>query len=546
MLAARMRLLPAMLLALWLGGAAAQPYAADGGFARPTINDTGATTASVSVAVSPSGVITTVWGAAEGIWRQDRDATGISEDALLVGTNDVRAVSAEYVGDELVVSWVSRDRSTGVYHYNALLGGRQQELFTDALIVDLVLFDHQGSPYAAGLFRRGGEGQLRVIALADPADAARGGRVIYRTSLAQRGLDVLSTPDGHVWLGWVEGRNERGEFGLISEWNAFVAYLPDLDQPLLDPADLGLAYVEDERLRVALMTELPADSAEAARLPVATDLVHTLWADEEGILRVSTVKVDAAGLTATTSDHALGVGRPLGAIWPYFYWVTGTSIARASYAGGPATNVAWSPITIEGTGFSAVPTPVAAADPQPALTAIAWFGRAQGGAIQVYGTDTRSAMTVRWSDRLAAAMGWSPWHMWDELIGQALTALLIGVIAAIAMVPAFIVLGSLLGRLVRTPRRALLAGVAAALVLLVAGTTLYQRGFPSQEERTLIWLSVVAGSLLGALTGWLVGRSGDREAQGTFTIAGAVTMLVAATVLSFLTYRQWAALVGLS
>jgi len=59
-------------------------------------------------------------------------------------------------------------------------------------------------------------------------------------------------------------------------------------------------------------------------------------------------------------------------------------------------------------------------------------------------------------------------------------------------------------------------------------------------------LTVVAAALFGALVGWLFSRRGDREAQGTMTLAGAVTAFAGVTLWSFLTYKEWAPFIGLS
>src|SRR5690606_41749660 len=106
--------------------ASAQPYAADGGFDRPLLRDTAVAAASVAVAVSPSGAITsTVWADSRGVWRQDRAAEGVSAPTQVVESDGVRAVSAAYAGDELAVAWVVRDRRTGVYHHEFSWDGRE-------------------------------------------------------------------------------------------------------------------------------------------------------------------------------------------------------------------------------------------------------------------------------------------------------------------------------------------------------------------------------------------------------------------------------------
>src|SRR5690606_13883097 len=110
--------------------------------------------------------------------------------------------------------------------------------------------------YAAGLFRRDGEGHVRLLSLRTGEE-----QVVYRTSLSQRGLDVMVVEDGPLWIGWLEGRNERGEFGLISEWDAFVGMVPAPGAAMVEPLALGAAYVEDERQSVALLSDPDAGSS---------------------------------------------------------------------------------------------------------------------------------------------------------------------------------------------------------------------------------------------------------------------------------------------
>src|SRR5690606_23605728 len=90
---------------------------------------------------------------------------------------------------------------------------------------------------------------------------------------------------------------------------------------------------------------------------------------------------------------------PIGAAWPHVYWVTGGSVVRSDVAAREALNVAWSPVTIESAAFAAA----------GGVEALAWFGRAQGGAIEVYATDdrtpSRSAGATAWRRRWAGARG---------------------------------------------------------------------------------------------------------------------------------------------
>lgn len=519
------------LLLLLLTPSHAQPYAAAGGFGRPVLEETRALAASVSVAVSPSGTVTTVWAGSEGVWRLDRTADGSTAPRLIAATDDVRSLGAAYVADELVINWITRDRSTGRYHYLASVGGVERELFQDSLIVDLELFDLQGAPFAAGLFRRGGEGQLRLLSLAGDDEF-----VVYRTPLNQRGLDVLPLPDGRVWLGWLEGRNERGEFGLISEWDAFVGLMPALGEQLVGPVALGAAFVEDERQSVALL----AVAGQAA----SSDTVWALWSTEEQDLRLTQVVRAGQALSPTQESPPLGQGRPVGAAWPYLYWVSDSSVMRSGVLEQEPTSVAWSPVTMEGAFFATAPLNL---DGRPTdLSAVAWYGRAQGGAIQIYSSDDRVPMELTLADRLAALMGWNPWHMWDELFGQLLTALLVGVLAATALVPILMLVGPMLGGLIATPAAAVTAGLVAGAVPLAVGAVIYARAFTASADQQLFWVAAALAAAGGLLLGWLIGRRGDRETHGTFTVVGAVAMFAAAAVFSFITYQQWAPLVGLS
>lgn len=528
-LAARLR--PALLLALLLallplGGA--QPYAAGGGFGRPLLKEERAATATVGVAVADDGGVTTVWAGREGIWRQD-GADGAP--VLLASTDDVRIVDAAYVGGDLVVTWVSRDRRTGAYHHMALVDGRPSELFVDALILDLEPFDWGGEPWAAALFRSEGEGQLRLVPLAGGEH-----RVVYSTELTQRGLDYLPLEGGELWFGWVEGRNERGDFGLISEWDALVARLPGPDAELVGPVSLGEANVEDERRGVALLT--PADAS-------AQPGILVMWPDEDAALRLTEVSAAGGGLAPHETGPPVGTGRPLGGAWPHLHWVDDASVRRLDVTTGAVENVAWSPVTIEGARFDTNEgRAVGAAEP---VTAIAWYGRAQGATIEVYSTSDREPMALTFADRLAALMNWNPWHMWDEAIGQLLTALLVGVMAATFMVPAMMLLSAALGRLFRSNRRALRIGLLIGALFVVGGAWLVSRGMGAAGTGPMgAWSVLLAAAVVGVLLGWLIGRRGDREPSATLTLVASMTTFGGTALWAFLTYKQWAPLVGLS
>lgn len=520
-----------VVFALLAGTASAQPFAAAGGFGRPVLEESRAIAASVSVAVSPTGTVSTVWAGPEGVWRLDRTAAGRTEPQLVAPTDDVRSLGATYVGDDLAITWISRDRNTGSYLYRALIGNELRDLFQDSLIVELQLFAYEGRPYAAGLFRRGGEGQVLLLDLTTGTE-----RTLYRTPLSQRGLDVLPMPDGQLWFGWLEGRNERGEFGLISEWDAYVGLVPAAGEGMLEPAALGAAYVEDERQSVALLSQ-EASGASA-------DTVWVLWSDEETDLRLTEVQRAGGALAVQGSGPSLGQGRPIGAAWPDLYWVSDASVFRANVNGAGPQSVAWSPVTMEGADFATASVQAGGAERQ--LSAIAWYGRAQGGAIEIYSANDREPMQVTITDRLAALMGWNPWHIWDELFGQLLTALLVGVLGGITLVPLLMIVGPLLDRLMGSSSTAVALGLVAGVLPILFGTFVYARAFPTAQDLRLIWVALTCALAAGLLLGWLIGRRGDRETHGTFTVTGALVTFAGAAVFSFITYKQWAPLAGLS
>lgn len=542
----RRGLLLLLLLVPLLPGllAHAQPYAAAGGFDRPQRLDGSAAAASVAVAVSPKGEIATVWAGRLGVWLSLQDSPGETSVTELVAEEaDVRSVSAAYLsaaalgapGEEaLVITWVSRDRRTGVYHYRALINGRISELFEDALIVELTLVEVRGTAVAAGLFRQGGEGQLRLVPLLGGE-----GRVLYRTPLTQRSLSVARQDAEGLWFSWVEGRNEQGEFGLISEWDAMLAYLDESGTaaPLtVNPVSLGEANVEDERQGVALLAD-PATGASR---------VTTLWPGEEGTLRMTVAERVGGELKLSEAREQFGAGRPLGGQWPYFYYVTGASLRRLNPASGEILNVAWSPVTIEGAALAAGRT----APNGRSLTAAAWYGRAQGGAVEVHATNDRQAVELTLTDRFAALMRVNPWVIWDELFGQLLAALIVGMLVGFLLVPLLMLVGPLVAAAPRSAAgggpqvTAIVAGLTMGVLPAVAAAALLAKASGETGPRELGILA--AAVLIGALTGWLVGRGGDREAQGTLTVAGAATAFVAVSLWAFLSYSGWAPLLGLA
>lgn len=547
------RLLAVMLLAAFLaGGARAQPYAADGGFSRPELQMTdraASVVATVALAAAPGGPSATqVWADGSGVWSADLDAGAAGSAALLVASDAVRAVYAGYLSGDLAVAWVERNRRSGVFEHHVLWRGEQQLLFDDAVAVPLRLLEWEGRPWAAAALRREGEARLSLLPIGTPNPETEA-VVLHRTELAVRGLDLLVV-GSDLWLGWLEGKSERTEVGLVSEWSALVTRTRRTDATVTPSrvVDLGEADVSDERQAVALSAA--SDGASS------TDGVWLLWPDADSQLRLSLLVPGDATPQEEFTSGPLGLGRAIGAAWPYAFWMTDSSVRRLDMRGlaGPLPaettaeaqplNVVWSPVTIEGAAFSHAKS---AGNTENRYDAIAWYGRVQGGAVQIFHSDDSAPMRRNWRDRLAALMGWSPWHLVDEFIGQALTALLAGVLIAIAATPLLLVLSPLLARFFASPQSAVAAGLVIGSVPLLLASLLLALNldYGAHGPVTAI-LEVVGAAAIGMITGWLASVRGDREAQGTVTLTGAMTVFAGFTVWSFLTYQNWAPIIGLA
>lgn len=551
----------ALLSALLVGGAEAQPYAADGGFGRPQLLKTAPgqpLVATVALASPPlGGEATLVWADSKGVWSTEVGVDGTSRNRLTVASDAVRAVHAAYLGDELAIAWVERDRRTGVFEHQLLWRGEERTLFDDAVAVPLRMLLWQGRPYLAAALRREGEARVTLLPL-DTANPELDEVVVHRTELAIRGLDLLVS-GGELWLGWLEGETERTEVGPVSEWSALVALVTTAEAAVMvsAPVALGKADVQDERQAVALSSPRYADHSltSLSKNSSAAD-VWALWPAEDGQLRISRVGATDGVLEIAFESDPLGAGRAIGASWPFAYLVVDSSVRRQDIrglSGAPAAdealavqprNVLWSPVTIAGAAVSGADALRANGD---RFSAVAWYGRVQGGEIEIYHSDDSAPMVRSWRDKLAAAMSWSPWHLVDEFIGQALTALLAGVLIAIAVTPVLLLLSPLIVRLLPSPRHAVLAGLLVGTVpLLLAGLVgALNLGYGSQAPLSAT-LEIVAAAALGVVGGWLATLRGDREAQGTVTLTGAITLFASFTVWTFLTYPNWAPTIGLA
>ncbi|MFO7546892.1 MAG: hypothetical protein R6W77_15465 [Trueperaceae bacterium] len=558
----------------------AQPYAADGGFGRPFEVLAGDAVPAAGVAIDAAGDVVVAFADDRGVWthRPSDEAAG---PTLIARTDAVRQVTAGAVGGSVAVAWIERDRTTGESRHFLAWNGATAELFRDRVAVPMRVVDLGGRPWVLIGRRMTGFSEI-VLLEATPQAGTRGERLLHRTELSVRGADVVLHQDGTASLAWLEGKTDRTEFGLVAEWDAYFALVPPNAPVASGPVSaLGAADVVDERQRVAIAAT--SDGAVVA------------WPGEDGQVRVTEVTFDATGGARTTREHAFEGGRPLAVTPSYAYWVTTEAIRRAALpeaaaaaAGGPAiVSVAWSPVTIAGAAFAAsareasstgdgapgAPAPGLASSSTAEVHALAWHGRLQGGGVAVYGSDDRVAFRPTWRDRLAAAMGWRPWALWEEVAGQALTAVVVGVVVTVATAPLLWLLAlvalPLAGRTLLAADRlavdrasdaqrmraaarkvanatARLGAGLGLLPLALATAVLAWRGaaFGQRPLATLTFLAVVA--VTSSMIGFGVGRRGDHEPQFTVVLSAVVTAWVGATVVAFTTYRTWAPVLGLA
>lgn len=261
-------------------------------------------------------------------------------------------------------------------------------------------------------------------------------------------------------------------------------------------------------------------------------------------------------LVATTVDLGES-GRPIALLPEYAYWHSEQFIRRTTLdpdsdlTTAPTTvpptvrapiSVAWSPVIIAAAELSV------AGPPGAGLTGIAWYGRKQGGAVEVYASDDSVAFEPTLVDRIAALMGWSPWSPWQEGLGQLLTSVLVGVLAVMALSPLLFACSLLLARFDITRTRPLVAGVALGVAVPLAVGVFIGLRFPASGLTQLGQRGVLVAVVtlaLGAAVAVLANRKADREAQLGLLITSGTVVLVAVGTWAFIEYRTWAPVVGL-
>lgn len=512
----------ALAIALVCAHGRAQPYAAAGGFGAPQEVATGVRP--VAAVAAGDGQSHVIWANGEGVWATAGDS-GAAE--LVASSDSVRGVWATFSNGELAVAWVERDRRTGRTLHHLSFRGENHLLFTHTQETPLMMGPGPEGPWVAAPVREEGEARFSVFAW--DGDGPGEPQMVYATDLSVRGMFAVDSLDpdatGPAWISWLEGFTEMTAVGLNAEWHAYVMRVGGSA-----PVELGLADVIDERQTVALGT-----------IQAEPDAIRALWRAEEADLRASLVTAQPDGTLEVERTAPTGeVGRPLAWVGEQAFWLDGPYLRR----GAPLTDeaepvsVAWSPELVADAAL--------AHDQATGVTSLAWYGRRQGGQVAVFTSNDSVPFEPSLSDRVAAAMGWSPWNVGQEAAGQALTAAIVGIMGTVALAPLLFLLSLLLARLQPIRARPLVAGAWLGVVVPPLIVVLIALRIPTLgllEPGPLMGLVVTL--LVGALVGHLITRGHDREAQLHVLASSAATVLVGLTVWSFAYYRTWAPFVGL-
>ena len=235
-----------------LGGAHAQPYAADGGFDRPRLVSRGQD--------RPAATLTLDAGEAT-LVRVDDGALVAAPVAggaarRLDDADGVRWLAADGGVDRpLVAVWHRRDPQTGRYVFSWTAGG---ELLRTVQPLEPVPVATDDAPL---LFVARGQGTEAILERLDAGDP---GAVLHRTDLRLAGLSATADTAGTVHLTWLEGRSEATALGTRSSWTARAAtWTPSTG--LVGPIDLGAALGE------APPTTTDAVGGQVERTWVGTD-----------------------------------------------------------------------------------------------------------------------------------------------------------------------------------------------------------------------------------------------------------------------------------
>ena len=518
----------------------AETYIAGYGFSRPV--QIAAVEGGTSAALAFDGELPVVyWYDGDAVSR--RPASGSTTPTTLADVRGTRDLAAVTVGGEPALLRVTRDFGTGQNAHVIAWGGASRTVASTLQVQPVALAAAGDGPAWAVRGPAGERTALRVGAWTrDPVVVRESGESIA-------GYSLSAAPDGALWIAWLEGSTDQTALGAQSDWRAFLARVT-FEGAVQGPLELGSAVSRGE--------------LDATRVTAAADgVVHVLWPREDGRLVATTLQTNASGWPAADPgsaddgadartaddetvddgsagdgalrlDRILGEGLPVGVLHHAAYWADGDRVRRmALETGAEVETVLWAPNTILG---------IAAATGPGDRLVLAWQGGTLGGGSAVYAANTAEPFVPGVRDHLAARMGWNPWNVWTEALGQVLAALLAGTMLTMALTPVLWLAAAVTVRF-GSPGSGTLAGIAiggatVAGVLFVArvGTIL-----PAATAASLFgggW-QIVAALGLGGLITWTFRRRADSEPLLGTLVSAAACAGVAIAVLSFVTFQAW-------
>jgi hypothetical protein len=522
--------------------AAAQPYAAGGGFDRP--REAFALTRPALAAVVDAGRPRLAIADAGGLRLIDLvpgggldegAASWLAEGAVVRG---VAAASGWGADGAAAYAWYERDPVSGRYRYWWHWGEERRPLLEAAQELDLALFVGPSGP-AAYLAVPSADGARLER---HPWEARGSAEVVVRSEQGLAAPTVARDADGEPHLAFLEGATVDTALGRSAQWRAvYVApdggerhvdgARPPPTQLVLDVRESGVLLWRraDGRLMASGLRGTASDAANG----------HAGTRDADG----GPGPRDRLGSDAIAAPAAvLGVGRAIGVVGERAFWASGASIvaSRLPAPGGPVpppVNVAWSPYAIEQAAL------VAHED----VTFLSWAGSLPGGGTRALTSDDATAFRPGWRDHLAARFGWTPWALGEQAVGQLAGALLVGVLGTMALLPPLWLLGLLLAR--RVPERwarragAVVAVGVVALLGVVAATRAASLG---HDPAALLgdWWGFALALAAGAWLPPTLLRRADLEPQPALLVGAALGSFVSLSVAAFLAFEPWLEVLG--
>ncbi len=485
---------------LW---ATAQPYAADGGFDRPRAIAREQSRPVAALALDRGeAVLVRIEGDALVVQRLDGTTQGTLDEA-----DGVRGVVAAGGEDaDLVALWYRRDLTTGRYVHTWTAGG---ELVRWIQPFDVALAAAADGAHAFVVRGTGDRAAITRLTGAPSED------VVYDTALRLGGLSVAMGASGEVHLTWLEGRTEVTALGNRASWKARAARL-DRRGALTGPIDLG-----------------PAGGPVPATVTAWSDgRVERLWTDDEG--RVRWTSHDDDRPLAPVAAPPLHVGRPVAALGDAVVIAEDHTLWRVDLQSDETVPIAWSPFVVERAW---------AVRDASDVVHVAWWGTEPGGDHALYVSDDRRPMVRTWRDRLAAALGWSPWNVGQEAAGQVAASALVAVLTAMASAPLLWLAAALLaGRRSAGIARWRGAWTGAALAPLGVATAL-ALGTPLEIMSDLVGggATLAIASVVALVGGGLLWSRRDLEPTPAFVVAGTTSVALAAGLVAFVAFQRWLA-----